>query len=142
LESFLSSQPELVAATAFSKGSGLKLDLSHRVAHLQSRPVIDWAAVEKELRRIRQAHPLSVRRAAVAMVGAETRAAWREALGRMVLRASDEAAHRLMQVHRAVVMRGIALVVVVTLVLYWCYNYVVQLVISREFRNSSYFYSP
>ena len=46
--------------------------------------VVDWRALEGELARINRAHPWAVRAKAVRHVGAETRAAWREALSRMV----------------------------------------------------------
>jgi hypothetical protein len=65
---------------------------------LDARLLVDWAAVDREVARVRLAHPPSARRAAAASMGFETRAAWREALGRLVLAAADRAAHASLQV--------------------------------------------
>ena len=52
-------------------------------------PLVDWAAVDAELARIhRRAHPRQATSRAVAHVGLATRAAWREALGRMTMAAA------------------------------------------------------
>ena len=84
-------------------GRGLKFGVARLVASvgpsLDARLLVDWAAVDREVARVRLAHAPSARRAAAASMGFETRAAWREALGRLVRAAADRAlSHASLQV--------------------------------------------